>query len=57
MAKGAQEVTSNIGAVTEAASNSGQSASEVLQASEQLAKGSQVLRSKLDEFLEKLRAA
>ena len=57
VAKGAQEVTSNIGAVTEAASNSGQSASEVLQASEQLAKGSQVLRSKLDEFLEKLRAA
>ena len=57
VAQGAREVTSNIGTVTEAASNSGQSASEVLQASEQLAKGSQVLRSKLDEFLNKLRAA
>ncbi len=57
VARGATEVTSNIGAVTEAASNSGQSAGEVLRASEQLSKGSDVLRSKLDEFLARLRAA
>ncbi|WP_420348778.1 methyl-accepting chemotaxis protein [Pelagibius sp.] len=57
VARGTTEVTSNIGAVTEAASNSGQSAGEVLRASEQLSKGSEVLRSKLDEFLTRLRAA
>ncbi|WP_299618571.1 methyl-accepting chemotaxis protein [Pelagibius sp.] len=57
VAQGAQEVTSNIGAVTEAASQSGSSASLVLQASDQLADGSKVLRSKLNEFLDKLRAA
>lgn len=57
VARGTTEVTSNIGAVTEAASNSGQSAGEVLRASEQLSKGSEVLRSKLDEFLARLRAA
>ncbi|WP_299391302.1 methyl-accepting chemotaxis protein [Pelagibius sp.] len=57
VARGTTEVTTNIGAVTEAASNSGQSAGEVLRASEQLSKGSDVLRSKLDEFLARLRAA
>ncbi|NIA70902.1 HAMP domain-containing protein [Pelagibius litoralis] len=57
VAQGTQEVTSNIAGVTEAASNSGQSAKEVLQASDQLSKGSQILRSKLDEFLAQLRAA
>jgi len=57
VADGTQEVTSNIGAVTSAANESGRSASEVLSAADQLSNGATVLRSKLDEFLGRLRAA
>ncbi len=57
VARGTQEVTNHISGVTEAASSSGQSAAEVLQASDQLSKGSEVLRSKLDELITELRAA
>lgn len=55
VAQGTQEVTSNVSGIAEAASNSGKSAGDVLEASDQLSKGSQVLRSKLDEFLQQLR--
>lgn len=55
VARGTQEVTSNVSGIAEAASTSGRSADDVLDASEQLSKGSQVLRSKLDEFLQQLR--
>jgi methyl-accepting chemotaxis protein len=56
-ARGTQEVSRNIGGVTEAAAETGAGASQVLGAAEQLGKQAETLRSEVDDFLGKIRAA
>jgi len=56
-AHGTQDVSSNIGGVTEAAGETGSAASQVLGASEGLAKQADLLRQQVDTFLSRIRAA
>lgn len=56
-AAGTTEVSGSIATVTEAAEKSSTTANEVLQASAELAKQSDVLRTKLSRFLSTIRAA
>ena len=54
---GTNEVSSNISGVTKAAADTGAAASQVLGASGELSKQSETLRSQVDGFLAKIRAA
>ncbi|HXZ00627.1 MAG TPA: methyl-accepting chemotaxis protein [Stellaceae bacterium] len=54
---GTSDVTSNITGVTKAAADTGAAASQVLGASGELSKQSETLRSQVDDFLAKIRAA
>jgi methyl-accepting chemotaxis protein len=54
---GAQEITSNVHGVNEAAGDTGQSATFVLQASKDLSEQSEQLRRQIDSFLAGVRAA
>jgi methyl-accepting chemotaxis protein len=56
-AKGTQEVSSNIGGVNQAAAETGQSAGHVSEAARQLSLQSEALKSQIDEFLSKVKAA
>jgi methyl-accepting chemotaxis protein len=56
-ARGTQDVSSNIGGVTQAASETGAAASQVLGSSSELGKQAETLRSEVDDFLTKIRAA
>ncbi len=56
-ASGTQEVNSNIAGVTQAATQTGTSANEVLQAAGELSQQSEVLRTEVDSFIQKVRAA
>lgn len=56
-ATGTQTVSSNIVDVSEAAAETGEAASQVLGASHELSTQAKVLRSAVDEFLDKVRAA
>jgi methyl-accepting chemotaxis protein len=56
-AKGTQEVTVNIAAVNDAASATGSAATQVLSAAGDLARQAEELRSQVDTFLAKVRAA
>lgn len=56
-ATGTQEVSSHIASVSDAAARTGETAGEVLDSARQLSEQGQVLRSAVDEFLEKVRAA
>ena len=56
-ATGTQEVTTNIGEVTTATAETGEAAKQVLSAAEDMAKQSTELRTSVDEFLVKVRAA
>ncbi|MCG8356076.1 MAG: methyl-accepting chemotaxis protein, partial [Kiloniellales bacterium] len=56
-ASGTQEVASNITGVREAAEQTGAAASEVLSSSKGLSEQSDVLRSEVEKFVSKLRAA
>jgi methyl-accepting chemotaxis protein len=56
-ARGTQEVSSNIGGVQQAASVSGQSARDVLEAAQAMSQHSQVLREQVESFLGEIRAA
>jgi methyl-accepting chemotaxis protein len=55
--KGTQDVSQNIGGVTQAAGEAGAGAEQVLAAAGELAKQSETLRLRVDEFLVKVRAA
>ncbi|MEO3428302.1 methyl-accepting chemotaxis protein [Pelagibius sp. CAU 1746] len=57
VAAGMQEVTSNIGDVSEATKETSESASNVLEASDELSKQSELLRTEVNTFLEGLRSA
>ncbi len=54
--KGTTEVSNNIQGVTQAASETGSSAHQVLSASKELAEKSQLLKSQVDNFVERIRA-
>ena len=54
---GTQEVSQNIGGVTEAASSTGRMAGETLNAARDLTQQSSRLRSEVDGFIGKVRAA
>jgi methyl-accepting chemotaxis protein len=56
-AKGTEQVSTNIGGVSRAASETGSAASEVLDSSEQLGRQFATLRSDVDGFIAKIRAA
>ena len=56
-AKGTQDVSTNIGSVTQAAGETGAAATQVLGASDELAKQAEMLRQQVNSFLEKVRAA
>lgn len=56
-ATGTQEVSSHIATVSDAAAKTGETAGEVLTSARQLSEQGQVLRSAVDDFLEKVRAA
>jgi methyl-accepting chemotaxis protein len=56
-ASGTQEVSSNIASVTQAAAETGSAAQDVLGSAKQLGEQAEVLRSVVDDFLEKVRAA
>jgi methyl-accepting chemotaxis protein len=56
-AKGTQEVSSNIGGVTEAASSTGAVASQVLTGAQALSAQSVELRSLVESFLAQVKAA
>ncbi len=56
-ARGTQDVSSNIGGVTLAASETGAAAAQVLGSSSELGKQAETLRSEVDDFLTKIRAA
>tara|TARA_R110002110_G_scaffold392064_1_gene605488 strand:- start:5549 stop:7324 length:1776 start_codon:yes stop_codon:yes gene_type:complete len=56
-ATGTQEVSSHIASVSDAAAKTGETAGEVLNSARQLSEQGQVLRSAVDDFLEKVRAA
>ena len=55
-AAGTQEVTSNISGVTTAAQESGEAATQMLQAAGELSKQSEVLGAEVDKFLVEVRA-
>lgn len=55
-AKGTQQVTENIVAVSQAARDTGASSSQVLSSSQELARQTENLRSKIDLFTEQVRA-
>jgi len=54
---GTTEVSSNIGGVTQAASETGAAATQVLSASGELSKQSETLGSQVDAFIARIRAA
>ena len=56
-AAGTQDVSKTIKGVTDAASETGQSASQVLGAAGELSQQSELLRSQVDDFIAKVRAA
>jgi methyl-accepting chemotaxis protein len=56
-AKGTQDVSSNIAGVTEAATQTGTAATQVLSSARDLAKQSELLRVQVDKFLARVRAA
>ena len=56
-AAGTQEVSSAIGTLNQAASESGNVAKEVLSAAQELTQQSEMLRAQVDEFLAGVRAA
>jgi methyl-accepting chemotaxis protein len=56
-AKGTEQVSANIAGVTRAAGETGAAAAHVLSASDALSRQSETLRSEIDRFLEKIRAA
>lgn len=56
-ATGTQEVSANVNQVTEAAAQTGASATQVLGAARELAEQSENLRAKVEEFLANIRAA
>ncbi len=56
-ARGTQEVSSNIGGVTQASAATGSAASQVLSAAGELAQQAETLRTRVDTFLAKVRAA
>jgi methyl-accepting chemotaxis protein len=56
-AHGTQEVSRNVQGVTQAASETGSAATQVLGASSELSRQSEVLRSQIGDFLEKIRTA
>lgn len=57
VAQGTEHASQSIAVVNEAAANTGAAASQVLSASEELAKQSQLMRDKVDWFLHAVRAA
>ena len=57
MAKGSQEVTSNIAGVTEGAGETGKAAAQVFEAAGQLSHQSEDLRGAVDKFLGDIKAA
>jgi methyl-accepting chemotaxis protein len=57
VAAGSSEINANIGGVTTAAAATGKAASEVLTNARELDNQSGMLRSAVDEFLAKVRAA
>ena len=56
-ARGTQEVTANISSVSEATSETGTAATQVLSASEELAKQAESLKGTVETFLADVRAA
>jgi len=54
-ATGTQDVSSNITGVTQAASETGQSAGQILTASQELSLQSETLKSEVDKFLVQIR--
>ncbi len=56
-AQGTQEVNGNISEVNRSVSESGEAASQVLGAADELAKQSEGMRAKLNDFLQQIRAA
>ncbi len=56
-ASGTQEVSSNIATVTRAVAETGSAAGEVVESSRKLTEQADLLRTTVDEFLEKVRAA
>lgn len=56
-ASGTQEVSSNISGVTQAAGETGRAASQVLDASRELARHSSTLKTQIDVFLKNVKAA
>ena len=56
-AAGTTEVSSNIGGVTQAASDTGTAANDVLNSAAELAKQSEALRAEVDSFLSGVKAA
>jgi methyl-accepting chemotaxis protein len=56
-AKGTEQVSSNIAGVNRAAGETGSAASQVLASAEQLGRQSETLRTDVNRFLEKIRAA
>ena len=56
-AEGTKEVTRNIDGVSQAASQTGQSANEVLDATRQLSKSASAMKTQIDDFLNKVKAA
>jgi methyl-accepting chemotaxis protein len=56
-AHGTQEVSRNVQGVTQAASETGTAATQVLAASNELSQQSELLRTKVGDFLEKIRTA
>jgi methyl-accepting chemotaxis protein len=54
---GTQEVSSNIGSVNQAASQTGQTATQLLAAANEISQQSQILRSQVEGFFSTIRAA
>ena len=57
LAKGTEEVNSNIGEVNRGAQETGSAASQVLEATHELSKQAGDLRGEVEKFLESVRAA
>ena len=57
VAAGTREVNTNISGVTQGAAETGESASQVLDAAGQLSKQSEALRREVEKFLSEVRAA
>ena len=56
-AKGTRDISSNIGMVTSAATQSGAAAGDVLKASEELSRQSENIRKHVDTFIQSIDAA